>query len=148
MSNYLTKIASPQVMSMYFKECKKHNVSPLLLTKIGTMQKEAFPFLATAILAATLGAAGYDIATTTKEQKQIDELRQQIVAAQKEKNTNEGTSEDFTLDKPIIGGGIVGGGVGAWLGPKLMPKQDETNARLIGGLGGALVGGLAGSYIK
>lgn len=142
-------------MGRYFKECKKHNVSPLLLTKIGEMKKEApFPVLAAAMLAATLGFGGHSYFTMSKEQEQISKLQQQVAGMQKKQKAQGGGGSagsyfsDLDLDKSTIGGGVVGGGLGAWLGPKIMPKTDEVNARIIGGLGGALAGGVAGSALK
>ena len=141
----LNKIASPVVMGMYFKECKKHNVSPLLLTKVGEMQKKEGAIgavLGGAALLATL----YDYLSGNAQDKQIADLQRQVADTQEEKEKKPPT-DAFNLDNSTIGGGIVGGGLGTWLGPKIMPKTDPTNAMIIGGLGGALAGGAAGSYL-
>lgn len=45
-------------------------------------------------------------------------------------------------------GGVGGGGLGMLLGPQIFTSLDRPNARILGGLGGALAGAMAGTAFQ
>ncbi len=53
-----------------------------------------------------------------------------------------------TLLTPELVGGIAGGSLGTYYGPQIFTSLEPSTARVLGGLGGGLLGILGGVAIK
>ncbi len=108
---------------------------------MGNTLKKNASWPVAALWALTLGGIGYDILNDTEEQKQIKKMQGEIARLKLDKG-NPGFLNNIGAGQ--LGGTILGGTTGAIYGPKIFTGMDSENARLIGGLGGAVLGNVLG----
>lgn len=148
-----------KAFSKYIKHCREldipDSVSMGIIMKHHGMQKSSNYFLKQANKAGILaklwpwlagaiglgaGYGGYSI--SSKER-----TNQAATIAQLKKDIKGLTGVPPISSEQLIGG-AGGGGLGMLLGPQIFTSLDKPNARILGGLGGALAGAMAGTAFQ